>query len=469
MKFLKTLLFLILPFSVFSQTLSGRLSAALSALAQDDQFTHASVSMYVVDTKTNTVAYEKNAQLGLAAASTQKIITSISAFALLGKTFTYKTIIEYDGKIENNILTGNLYFTGSGDPTSGSWRWNQTEQENIKKQIVAVLKTNHITGIRGDCIIDDSKWESQATPRGWIWEDVGNYYGAGVWGINWHENQYDLILKPGKKTGDEVSIIKTEPVMEGVVLLNELKTGREGSGDNSIIYLPENALSGTVRGTVPAGKETFIVKGSIPYAPALFLKTITTLLAENKIEHFGKGKLGRDLLVNRQLLKYKPTLLYTLQSPTIDSINYWFLQKSVNLFGEAFIKTIAYEKTGFGSMDTGLSIIRNFWNSKGIQKSALKIIDGSGLSPANRITTHALVTALQFAKKQHWFSSFYSALPYMHGIKMKDGYISGVRAYTGYVKNKTGVEYTFAFIVNNFDGSPATVREKMWRVLDILK
>ena len=469
MKFLNTLLFLILHFSVFSQTLSGRLSAAVSALAQDEQFTHASVSMYVVDTKTNAVAYEKNAQLGLAAASTQKIITSISAFALLGKAFTYKTIIEYDGKIVNNMLTGNLYFTGSGDPTTGSWRWKQTEQENIKKQIVAALKKNNISGIRGDCIVDAGKWESQATPRGWIWEDIGNYYGAGVWGINWHENQYDLILKPGKKTGDEVSILKTEPPLEDIVLLNELKTGGEGSGDNSIIYLPENALSGTVRGTVPAGKETFIVKGSIPNAPALFLKTITALLAENKIELGGKGKISSDFSAKRQLLKYKPTHLYTLQSPTLDSINYWFLQKSVNLFGEAFVKTIAYEKTGFGFMDSGLSIIRNFWVSRGIQKSALKIIDGSGLSPANRLTTHALVTALQYAKKQNWFSSFYAALPYINGIKMKDGYISGVRAYTGYVKSKTGVEYTFAFIVNNFDGSPATAREKMWSILDILK
>ena len=27
-------------------------------------------------------------------------------------------------------------------------------------------------------------------------QDIGNYYGAGATGINWCENQYDLILKP---------------------------------------------------------------------------------------------------------------------------------------------------------------------------------------------------------------------------------------------------------------------------------
>jgi D-alanyl-D-alanine carboxypeptidase/D-alanyl-D-alanine-endopeptidase (penicillin-binding protein 4) len=162
-------------------------------------------------------------------------------------------------------------------------------------------------------------------------------------------------------------------------------------------------------------------------------------------------------------------MLSSITSPTFDSINFWFLQKSINLFGEAFVKTIAYEKKGFGATDSGLAIIRHFWSQRGIEKSALKIIDGSGLSPANRVTTHALVTVMQYAKKQNWFSSFYTALPEMNGIKMKDGYISGVRSYTGYLKSKSGTEYTFAFIVNNFDGSPSAAREKMWSILNILK
>ena len=153
----------------------------------------------------------------------------------------------------------------------------------------------------------------------------------------------------------------------------------------------------------------------------------------------------------------------------MDSINYWFLKKSINLYGEAFVKTIAYEKTKFGSTDTGIAIIRDFWEKRGIEKSALNIIEGSGLSPANRVTTNALVTVMQYAKQQSWFSSFYHSLPEMNGIKMKDGYISGVRSFTGFVKSKTGDDYTFSFIVNNFDGNAGTVREKMWKLLDILK
>lgn len=469
MKFFHFAALLLLSACCCSQTVTNRLSSAITTLQKDEQFKHAALSMYVVDSKTGAVVFEKDAQLGMAPASTQKVITSVSAFEILGKDFYYKTVIAYDGKIEAGVLNGNLYFTGSGDPTLGSWRWKQTEANNIAIQIKAALQSKNITKINGDIIIDAGNWETQATPRGWIWEDVGNYYGAGAWGLNWHENQYDLILKPGKKEGDAVGILKTDPSLEISVLMNELKTGAAGSGDQSIIYLPENGLIGFVRGTIPAGTETFTVKGSMPDAPGQFLKFVEECLKQNGVELTGRNKTNLHYLADKKQLSYRPIALANIISPSYDSINYWFLKKSVNLFGEAFVKTIAFEKKGFGSTDSGLAIIRNYWSSKGIEKSELKIIDGSGLSPANRVTTHALVTVMQYAKKQNWFSSFYDALPEANNIKMKDGYISGARSYTGYVKSRSGQEYTFAFIVNNFDSNPGTVREKMWKLLDILK
>ena len=469
MKFLIPLLLLIFPAVMQGQNLFKNITVAVSKLEADEQFKHAVLSMYIVETMSGKTVYEKNAQTGMAPASCQKVITSVTAFELLGKDYQYKTQIAYEGNIRNNTLNGNLYFIGYGDPTLGSWRWKQTEEETIRQKIIDVLRSKNISAINGDIIIDDSKWESQATANGWIWEDIGNYYGAGARAVNWHENQYDLILKPGKKAGDDVEIIRTEPELQITVLVNELKTGKEGSGDNSIIYLPENGLIGYVRGTVPAGKEKFTVGGAIPNAPQQFGKTIEEIMAANKITVSGKIKTTADFFANKKLLNYSPVIMQTLLSPTFDSINYWFLKKSINLYGEALVKTMAYEKTAYGSADTGLAIIKDFWSKRGIEKDALKIIDGSGLSPANRVTTNALVRVMQYARRQSWFSTFYNALPEMNGIKMKDGYISGVRSYTGYIKSKTGMEYTFSFIVNNFDGNPATVREKMWKVLDLLK
>jgi len=452
----------------FAQGITARLDAAMKKMQADDQFKHAMISLYVVDSKTGKQVFDKNSQVGLATASSLKVVTSATAFELLKKDYRYKTALGYDGDITGNKLNGNLFVTASGDPTFGSWRWESTKMDTVMQKIIATLKEKNITEVTGDLIIDDSKWETQATPRGWTWDDIGNYYGAGARGLNWHENQYDLILKPGRNTGDPVEIVGTEPELQVSALINELKTGKPGSGDNSVIYLPEDGVTGYVRGTVQTTGKTITVSGSMPNASVSFIKTMTDLLQKNT-SFSGKVKTSVLYFINKEKITVAAGSLFSFYSPSLDSINYWFLQRSVNLYGEALVKTIAYERTNFGSTDTGINIIKDFWEKRGIERSALNMIDGSGLSPANRITTNALVTVMQYARQRDWFTSFMNALPLQNGIKMKSGSIGGVRSYTGYVKSKTGAEYTFAFIINNYHGNAGTVREKMWNLLDILK
>lgn len=469
MKYVMATVFCFVCFVSNAQNLEAKLSASIKKMETDDQFKHASISLFVVDGNTGKTVFDKNAETGLATASCLKVVTSVAAFELLGKNYTYKTSIGYDGEIMNDTLMGNLIITASGDPTLGSWRWERTKENVFGNWMLSLLNQIKIKAIKGDIILNESKWETQATPGGWVWEDIGNYYGAGARGFNWHENQYDLLLKPGKNIGDPVEITGTEPLLQVQVLVNELKTGKEGSGDNSIIYLPEDGLVGYVRGTVPAGNSTFNVSGAMPNASITFSYYLDEFLKTNNITHYGRTKGSTLFFIEKKKMPVATKTLGSFLSPPLDSINYWFLQKSINLYGEAFVKTISFEKTGFGATDTGLNIITDFWSKRGIEKSALKIRDGSGLSPANRVTTKALVTVMQYAKKQNWFTSFYNALPLQNGIKMKSGYIGGVRSYTGYIKSKAGKEYTFSFIINNYDGSSTAVREKMWKLLDILK
>lgn len=459
----------LLNLGAIAQTVPAKLAAAIKKLEADEQFKHAMLGMQVVESNSGKVVFEKNSQTGLAPASCQKIITSVSAFELLGRSYQYKTSLGYEGKIGDKKLTGNLYLIASGDPTLGSWRYGGTSVENITRQLMGSLKKAGIDAIEGDIIIDDSKWESQGTPRGWIWEDVGNYFGAGARGLNWHENQYDLKLRPGQNVGDSVAILSTEPELQAWTMINELKTGPAGSGDRSVIYLPEEGLIGYLRGTIPAGNATFTISGSIPNPAIAFEKELDRQFYMNQLPVNGRMKNSVNIFLNKEQLNYTPQKILELVSPTLDSINYWFLKKSINLYGEALVKTIAYEKKKFGATDSGLAIINDFWAARGIEPSAMNILDGSGLSPANRVTTQALVTVLQYARKQSWFPSFYNALPEMNGIKMKDGYIGGVRSYTGYVKDQSGKEYSFSLIVNNFSGSPSAAREKIWKLLDILK
>lgn len=456
--------------NIFSQNTGEQLAAALKKLEADEQFKHAIISMYVVDSKTGKVVFDKNAQIGLAPASCQKVVTSVSAFELLGKEYQYKTYIgkDYSSKIDK-ADAGCLFIIGSGDPTLGSGRWNSTNDTAFFKTVLNTLKKNGYNSFAEDLVLEDYLYGTAVLPDGWIWQDIGNYYGAGCYSVNWRENQYELLLQPDLKVGFPAEIASVKPFIFDVVYDNHIRTGKAGSGDNAYIYAAPFSSIITTGGTIPQQAKPFAIKGSMPNPSRVLGTELLNYLVKNKITFKGSSYSALERSLHDMPAHKATHIIDSVLSPTLDSINYWFLKKSVNLYGEAFVKTIAYEKTKSGSTDTGIAIIKDFWSKRGIEKSALNMFDGSGLSPANRVTTNAFVTIMQYARQQKWFASFYNALPEMNGIKMKDGYINGVRSYTGYLQSKNGNEYTFSFIVNNFDGNPGTVREKMWKVLDILK
>jgi D-alanyl-D-alanine carboxypeptidase/D-alanyl-D-alanine-endopeptidase (penicillin-binding protein 4) len=110
------LLFTYYSVSVSAQSVAQKISNTVTNFLNDEQLKHAVVSLYVTDETGNKI-YALNEQYGLAPASTQKIFTSIAALSFLGKDYTYKTDIGYNGHINNGELTGDLIIKGYGDPT----------------------------------------------------------------------------------------------------------------------------------------------------------------------------------------------------------------------------------------------------------------------------------------------------------------------------------------------------------------
>jgi D-alanyl-D-alanine carboxypeptidase/D-alanyl-D-alanine-endopeptidase (penicillin-binding protein 4) len=309
----------------------------------------------------------------------------------------------------------------------------------------------------------------QPLPGGWIWDDIGNYYGAGHYGLNWNENQYDLYLKAGEKEGEETQILRTDPLLQDCILINQLTTGKKGSGDNAYIYLPPYSKTGFIKGTIPAGEKQFKISGSFPDPSLQVHHALINAFKQGGIrvnQHFNSSTLS---IINKQVVPTPSTMLYTQYSPPLDSIVYWFLKKSVNLYGEALLRTLAFEKDGYGSTERGVSQVYDFWKTKGIDSNAMRMMDGSGLSPQNRITAETLVKVMQYAKARSWFAAFNDALPVYNGLKMKSGTIGGAKSFTGYAKSSTGTEYTFAIIVNNFNGPASQIVTKMYSVLNVLK
>ncbi|MEI9959174.1 MAG: D-alanyl-D-alanine carboxypeptidase [Ferruginibacter sp.] len=85
---------------VFAQNIETKLSDAFKVFENDSQFKHAMISLYVIDTKTGKVVFDKNSQVGLAPASCLKVVTSAAAFELLGKDYRYKTQLLSSGELK---------------------------------------------------------------------------------------------------------------------------------------------------------------------------------------------------------------------------------------------------------------------------------------------------------------------------------------------------------------------------------
>ena len=447
--------FLLDGFFVLAQ--GTTLAKAFQQFENDPQLKSSFSSLYIVNAKTGAVIFDRNSTIGLAPGSTQKIITAAAAYDLLGKDFRYKT----EFGIRTEAAETSLYIKPSGDPTLGSSRWESTKDRNVLERIIKACKTN--ANSIWKVYIQDGGWNYETIPDGWVWQDIGNYFGAGADVLNWRENQFDLFLKSGSAVGEKVDIAGTEPKLYSYRITSLVTAAAKGTGDNSYIYLPLNDSTAVIRGTIPVNENRFKVSGSMPDAKRQFGLTVLESLTSLK-----KGAvLPGDVIAIPAATNFK--LIHTETSPVLDSIIYWLNKKSINVYAEALVKTIGYQKTKAGTTEKGLQLIKEFWKTKGIAETELNILDGSGLSPSNRVTTHALVAVLQYAKKQSWYNGFYNSLPEFNGMKMKSGTIKDVKGVAGYHTSRQGVEYIFSFIVNNYNGSTSSLVQKMYKVLDGLK
>lgn len=451
-----------------AQTPLEKLEQAYQVLKDDGQAKHAIIGLCVLDANTGKLLLGKNEELGLATASTLKIITSATAFGMLGKDFQYQTTLAYSGQITpDGTLQGDLIIVGGGDPTLGSWRYENTKENYILQQWVRAIQHAGIKKIEGKIIGDDSIWGTQSTPDGWIWQDIGNYYGAGPSALSWRENQFDIHLKASISKDKPVSILKVVPEMPYLKIVNELKAGAEGSGDHAYSYLPPDGNLAYLRGTWALGISKSGVSTAVPNPAFDAAFRLQDTLKRIGIATQLAPTTARLMALDQQTIPAVQQKLITISSPTLSEMVYWFNKKSVNLYGEHLLKTLAWKSGKLPTTANGAQTEINFWGQKGMDKRALNIVDGSGLSPATRVTPMAMAEILFQSQKENWFPDFYKSLPDNNGMKLKSGSIADVSAYAGYYTDKTGNKYVIVININNYNGSG--INKKLFKVLDALK
>ena len=474
--------FTIILFSAngWSQT---SLNKAISKLANDPvlQFGRLGISVIDVESGREIAGYQSNKTM--VPASSLKVLTTGVALDVLGSDFTFKTALQYDGTIDaDGTLHGNIYIKGYGDPTLGSHQFEEAMSlEIVLQKMVEAIQKKGIKKINGKIIGDGAYFDSTVNGRTWLWEDLGNYYGAGAWGLNFHENLYFLRFQQNPKLGGQPEIVETTPLIPNLLLINEVKSGERNSGDNAYIFGSPYSYTRFIRGTIPIGNELFTIKGSIPDPPFFAAFSLMNAMEAAGIQTNHQATSQAQLSLDGFLTKDRSTIL-TLSSPKLSKIVSITNLKSINLYCESLLRMLGQKEKGEGSAEAGLEVIYEYLKNKGINTDGLFLEDGSGLSPRNAVSAKHLATIMQhFAKEARVFDPLYESLSvggrsgavkYMfrgtsaeNNLSAKSGGMNRVRSYTGYVRNGKGKLNAFSIIANDFTCKSSVMRNKMEKVM----
>jgi len=455
----------------------------IELLKKDPCLKNASWGLYVVENETGNQVCAYNSDLVLEPASVMKIVTTGAALSLLGPSFVFETKLEYTGHIDTSgNLKGNLYITGSGDPTPGSKRMGPTiGMDSIFSGFYLAMKQNNIRHINGFIVADASAFEENPAAGSWLWEDIGNYYASGAYGLNINENYYRLYFDAGGKTGSPATLVKMEPYIGEITFINNVRTGAAGSGDNVIIYGQPYTDLRMMDGTVPFGKKNFDVDGAIPDPPAYFAEQFSGYL-------YNKGITADSSVTTTRIMKWldKPDTAIRLPitrhlSPNLNEIIRHTNLKSINLFAEAILKAIGKIKKGEGSEKAGIEVVKNFWAAKKVDLKGFVMEDACGLSRKNKISAGQLCEMLRVIRWEKSYDSFRQSLPVAgksggmagmlnntfaeNNLTAKTGNMDRIKSYAGYVTNKAGKELSFAVIFNNYTCTNAELKQKSEKLL----
>lgn len=461
-----------------------QLEKQVEIFSKDPSLRTASWGFVVYNVRTGEELHSVNPDLSLIPASALKIVTTATALNILGKEYRYETLLQYCGQIDDkDILHGNLYILGSGDPAFGSPHMKDTETtEEIFEKWFEALQKLGIKKVEGQIIADESVFDNELVPREWTWEDVGNYYGAGSSGLTVRENKYTIYFEPDLTPGKPARVLKTDPPLPWVDFINQVYTAQPHTGDNVYILGSPFSNKRWLTGTVPAGVAKFGVRGSMPDPAYFCARHFHDFLKEKGLQITEKPTTS-IMLQEKNIFKVEKRYTIAIHnSPPLKKIIERTNTNSVNTYAENLLKTIALKEQMTGTTNAGIKTVKEFWSNKGIDIQGFYMHDGSGLAQKNRITPKQLAHILKLSADSPNSNPFFESLataghtgtlshlfrgmPSQDILIAKSGFLSNVIAYAGYTKTKSNELIAFVLIVNDYDDTARIMRNKMIELLD---
>jgi D-alanyl-D-alanine carboxypeptidase/D-alanyl-D-alanine-endopeptidase (penicillin-binding protein 4) len=476
MRYLSFILLVCCIQNVLAQSTEHKLQSIVDRQLGYSEFDHANVTLTLLDIESKKILASHRPDKVLVPASSLKLLTTLTGIKILGSEFKFKTGLYYSGSIDDQgVLNGDLIIVGGGDPTLGSSSYDGYPNFNaLLASIVNAVKNQNINCINGLVIVDESVFDSYPIAPTWQWNDLGNYYASGAWGINVNENQYFIHFSNRDIIGRQPKISSIYPNVPQLKLSNEVLVDSAGTGDQAYIFGGPYNYDKRIVGTIPQGSTRFTIKGSIPDPPTFLAFHVRRSLELDNIQSAGSKSVFLPYNKKKQLIK-------EYDSPPLKKIVIRANEKSDNLYTEAILKIIGLKKRGQGSGQNGINIVKKQMKKYGVQPKNVLLHDGSGLSARNNISSQAMATFLTNIAKEENIDSVTQYIPkagingtvrgMLKGSRavghvwLKSGSMEGIQSYSGYIQGKSGRWMSFCVIVNGFSVESSVIRSRLDKLI----
>lgn len=189
------------------------LTDSLHLLLQDELFSTSQVGISVYDLTDDTLLFAYNARQRMRPASTEKILTAITALEELGADYKFFTKLYIDGEIRGGALHGDVYVKGGFDPTFG-----RTDLQGF----VEALASRNIKSVKGALCADVSMKDTLKWGMGWCWDDDNpDLTPLLLGGKDVFLTRFEQALK---KKGIHIGVLKKAECPSDAVLLKSIST-----------------------------------------------------------------------------------------------------------------------------------------------------------------------------------------------------------------------------------------------------
>ncbi|WP_076536513.1 D-alanyl-D-alanine carboxypeptidase/D-alanyl-D-alanine-endopeptidase [Shewanella sp. UCD-KL21] len=420
------------------------------------------LAINIWDIESNRSIYSVNEHKLMQPASIQKLLTAVAATKQLGTDFYYETQVYIDGDVASQQLNGDVYIKFNGDPSLG--------REQLK-QLISALNAKGIQQINGNVILVSSSSESLRAP-GWVWVDLGICYAAPVSDFIIDKNCVRASLSPLADNTTAIIIdtqypveISTKAVFKPNIDVTQAKAHfcelhMQRFDDNryqiSGCYPGNQAISLAVAVNDPSRYAKAVVKA---------------ILDDIKVNY-------ANFIISKQSIPPSAQLLAKHQSEKLPQLLKIMLEKSDNLIADSLLKKIGqgfYPHASNSDKLEGLDIHGFAMGAKALQSILIQlnlpfddanIVDGSGLSRYNLLTSGQMLSVLQLIDSDKRFQyltallpvsgksgtlkyqQYFNKPPLKAAISAKTGTMLGVENLAGFIEAKNGKRYAFVIIEN---------------------